>query len=102
MIHYTCDRCRREIDTDVEARYTIDIEAKAVFEPGPSAAPEDDDNDHLLELHEILERLDEEDDGVPEPDISRHHFDLCSDCYKVYSRNPVARDIPLTIEFSEN
>ena len=102
MIHYTCDRCHRVIDIDLEARYTVDIEAKAVFEPGPMNSAADDDCDHLLELHEILERLDEDEDMECDAEISHHHFDLCSDCYKVYSRNPIARDLPLTIEFSEN
>lgn len=102
MIHYTCDRCHREIDIDSEARYTVDIEAKAVFEPGSMNSAADDEGDHLLELHEILERLDEEEDLGPEEEVLHHHFDLCSDCYKVYSRNPIARELPLTIEFSEN
>lgn len=62
----------------------------------------DDDSDHLLELHEILERLEDEGGDQSEPETLHHHFDLCSDCYKIYSRNPVAREMPLTIEFSEN
>ena len=103
MIHYTCDRCSRQIDTEVEVRYTVNVEAKAVFEPASLAHAADDDSDHLLELHEILERIDEEEDVAgPEADTTHHKFDLCSDCYKVYSRNPIARDVPLTIEFSEN
>ncbi|WP_164103438.1 hypothetical protein [Candidatus Laterigemmans baculatus] len=102
MIHYTCDRCHRVIELDSEARYTVDIEAKAVFEPGPISSAADDDGDHLLELHELLERLDEEEEGGPEADLVRHHFDLCSDCFKVYARNPIARELPLSIEFSEN
>lgn len=80
---------------------------KAVFEDNDFSAadeiPLDDDADHLLELHEILERLDEE-DAVPTrtPDTRQCHFDLCSDCYKAYCKNPLARDLPVSIQFSEN
>lgn len=107
MIHYTCDRCRRRIDTDSEVRYSVEIEMKAVFEdldyPNSGQPPLDDDADHLMELHEILERLDE-DDPVPArtPDTRQCQFDLCSDCYKVYCKNPLAREVPVSIQFSEN
>lgn len=102
MIHYTCDRCHREIDADVEVRYAVEIETKAIFEPSGSPPVVDDDSDHLLELHEILERLDEDEEPPCDAAATRRHFDLCSDCYKIYSRNPIARDMPLTIEFSKN
>ena len=101
MIHYTCDRCHRQIDTDAEVRYSVEVQVDAVFEAGPQQTP-DPDADHLLELHEILERLEDEPAAAPPSDCHCHHFDLCCDCYKVYSRNPLARDFPLSIEFSEN
>lgn len=102
MIHYTCDRCHREIDSDSEVRYSIEVQVNAVFDaidpPG-----HDDDSDHLMELHEVLERL-EDCDEIPAPvsNSLQQHFDLCSDCYKVYARNPLSRDVPVSIQFSQN
>jgi hypothetical protein len=106
MIHYTCDRCQREIETDAEVRYSINIQIKAEFDSSDchDCPPIDgDEADHLLELHEILERLDEEETPLPrDSGCAQRCFDLCSDCYKVYNRNPLARDIPVAIQFSEN
>lgn len=108
MIHYTCDRCRRRIEADTEVRYAVEIEMKAVFNCAGNSHggqhPIDDDGDHLMELHEILERLGDDDEVLPErdPDQCCKHFDLCSDCYKVYAKNPLARDFPVSIQFSEN
>lgn len=102
MIHYTCDRCHREIDAEAEVRYAVEVETKAIFEPSECSPVDDDDSDHLLELHEILERLDDDEPTAGETACARRHFDLCSDCFKIYSRNPIARDMPLTIEFSNN
>lgn len=104
MIHYTCDRCHRGIDSDSEVRYSVEIEMKAVFECKQfSDSCMHDDADHLLELHEMLERLDEDQPKMPQdPTCSKSHFDLCSDCFKVYSRNPMAREVPVSIQFSEN
>lgn len=101
MIHYTCDRCHREIDTEVEVRYAVQVECRAVFECGAHVEPNQEE-DHLLELHEVLERMEDEPEPVRAAKTQSHHFDLCSDCYKVYSRNPLARETPLSIEFSEN
>ena len=107
MIHYSCDRCRRRIDPDSEVRYAVEIEMKAIFHcndhHSDKPSPIEDDGDHLMELHEILERLgDDEPLPARDPDNCSRHFDLCSDCYKVYAKNPLARDLPLSIQFSEN
>jgi hypothetical protein len=103
MIHYTCDRCRRDIDTDTEVRYSVEIEVTAVFDCSPDVPSDLEDTDHLLELHEILERLDDEPVVSPrDTGNCKRQFDLCSDCHKVYLRNPLAREMPVTIQFSEN
>ena len=59
MIHYTCDRCKCEINPEEELRYSVQVEIKAVFDT-TNHQVDDNDTDHLLELHEILERLDDE------------------------------------------
>ena len=55
MIHHTCDRCRRVIDPEREARYEIRIEAQAIVEPRAEVQEPDDDRDYLQEIHQILE-----------------------------------------------
>lgn len=106
MIHYTCDRCHRAIDTDVDVRYAVEVQ----IHPVDDAAIEpklDPDADHLLELNEMLERMDESAEsgdgmtrGVP---VGLHQqFDLCCDCYKLYAQNPLSREFSATARFSEN
>ena len=79
MIHFSCDRCKRVLGND-ELRYVVRLEVQAMVDP-VDGEELDDDRDHLLELHEILERLDDEDadyvvrvhihrfEGVP-PDVA--------------------------------
>ena len=56
MIHFTCDRCQRVIDSEQELRYIVKMEIEAVMDPIGETEPPDD-RDHLLEIDEILERL---------------------------------------------
>lgn len=62
MIHYTCDRCRRSLDTNLEARYVVHIDVE-FFEPRTedSAADESESDeavDYLNDLHELLQTQD--------------------------------------------
>ena len=94
MIHYSCDRCRRILDPNEDLRYVVKLEAYAATEPGD---PEelDEDRDHLLEMQEILERMDDEDSEYLVDDVyQKQRFDLCCECYKEYMRNPVGREVP--------
>jgi hypothetical protein len=102
MIHYSCDRCQRLIETEDEIRYVVrlDVEAKlgeSVF------ADQDEEHDHLLEIHEIVERQDGEHESLNDDEVySRKRFDLCTDCYKSFMRNPLGREVIKTIDFSQN
>jgi hypothetical protein len=59
MIHFTCDRCKRVIDPEQELRYVVRMEIEAAMDPIHESEPADD-RDHLLEIDEILERVDTE------------------------------------------
>ena len=63
----TVDRCRRVIDAEQELRYVVRMEIEAVLDPIHEGEPQDD-RDHLLEIDEILERVDasESDCATPE------------------------------------
>ena len=48
MIHYSCDKCKRDIDPQDELRYVVKMEINAVVEPDEA----DDERDHfVIELH---------------------------------------------------
>ena len=92
MIHYSCDRCKRTIDPEQALRYLVRIEVEAVMDPlHEGEAP--DDRDHLLEIDEILERV----DAAESPDIGddiyqNRRYDLCPQCFRKFMQNPVGRE----------
>lgn len=82
----------------------------AVIEGSGTPCCLDEDVDHLLELHELLELHPELTKNPAsrsklEPPIDKSRsekFDLCTSCFKAYSRNPLACEISVSIDFSAN
>lgn len=98
MIHFSCDRCGKNIDPEMEVRYIVRIEVQATCEHNCG-----DSEDHLLELEEIIERLeDSESEAISEEVYHRRKHDLCSGCYHEYKRNPLAMEPQIPIGFSDN
>ena len=88
MIHYSCDRCRRPMAQD-EIRYVMRMEVQATTDD-PVDMEAELDRDHLMEVHEILERMDECDsDELNEQLYVRKCFDLCADCREAIVANPM-------------
>jgi hypothetical protein len=89
------------MDAAEETRYRIQIDATAI--PPSAESIDDDDADHLAEVHEILERIESGElsryDGVTH---TRKGYDLCATCYARYVKNPLARESQLSIGFSAN
>ncbi len=103
MIHYSCDRCRRPIDHEDEMRYTVRIEVQASIGADALGDDVDEDRDHLLEIHEILERADDAHDPLISDEIyQRQRYDLCSDCYRAFVKNPLGNEISKQLDFSNN
>ena len=101
MIHYSCDRCKRVLDSE-DLRYVVKVEIYAAMEPFDVDDIEDD-RDHLLEIQDILERLeDEQSDAVGDDVYQKRRFDLCCDCYREYVKNPLGREVPVHLGFSPN
>ena len=101
MIHYTCDLCKREIDRE-GPRYSVQIEVSAAFNPLEDDEA-DDDRDHLLEVQEILERLDPTDCDEAGGDVHQElHFDLCHACRRKFMKNPLGREPSKQFDFSKN
>jgi len=90
------------IDTTHEVRHTVKIEVQAMIEPLVTEEM-NEDRDHLLEIHEMLESMDLDDD---QPDRDEDHrnlsFDLCSDCLHKYIQDPLGAEAPLHVGFSHN
>ena len=100
MIHYSCDRCSRAINPQTDIRYIVRIEIQASVDPVDSR---DDERDHLLEIEEILERLEDSDcEDICDDVYSRRTFDLCTDCYCAYKQNPLSIEERVALNFSEN
>jgi len=102
MIRYTCDMCKRELDPNEDLRYVVKIEISAAFDP-TVVEEQDDDRDHLQEIHDILERLEQSDADQVGEDVYRElRFDLCPECRRKFLRNPLGRDNVKVLDFSKN
>jgi hypothetical protein len=100
MIHYSCDRCQREIHQH-EIRYQIHIEARAALEQ--TEEEYNDETDHLAELQDILEKLQGVDgDEIKQEIYQRHRYDLCRACYQQFIDNPLNCEQTMEVEFSPN
>ncbi|MGO9115948.1 MAG: hypothetical protein ACLP9L_42630 [Thermoguttaceae bacterium] len=90
MIRYSCDLCKRDLDPRRDLRYVVKVE---VFAAMDAAADEDEDNDHLQEIQDILERLENaEDDQIGEEVCQQLRFDLCPECRSKFVKNPLGRE----------
>jgi hypothetical protein len=102
MMHFTCDRCRRVIDSEQETRYVVRMEMEAVMDPVHELEPVDD-RDHLLEIEQILERVDAAAcDSVGEEIYQKRRYDLCPSCYRKFVANPIGRERKPAMGFSHN
>ena len=102
MIHYSCDRCKRPLDSSEDVRYAVTMEVQAVMDPLAGDEIEDD-RDHLLEIQEILEQIDDAESELVGSDIyQKSRYDLCSDCYRKFIKNPIGRETPAHFGFSQN
>ena len=101
MIHFTCDCCKRPIDSENGVRYIVRLEVYASLDPAEDEL--NDDRDHLLEIHDILENL-EDDESEQIGDEVYHHvrYDLCSDCRRRFVKNPLGQPASQQFDFSQN
>jgi len=100
MIHYTCDCCKRRIDVADELRYIVRLEVYAALDPLEDEA--DEDRDHLQEIQEVLERLDDPLEEVCDEVYHQNRFDLCSDCRQRFVQNPLGQPAATHFNFSQN
>jgi hypothetical protein len=77
------------------------MEVYAAFDP--AAVDNDDDRDHLEEIQDILERIeDTPGDDISDEVYQQLRFDLCPECRKKFIRNPLGRETAKAFGFSAN
>ena len=102
MIHYSCDMCKCELDPRHDTSYVVRMEVYPA--PVHADAAIDDDRDHLEDIHEVLERIEEFDDDGPLPSSDTYQtrrFDLCSTCCKQFLKHPLGRAAAKQFDFSK-
>lgn len=109
MLHYSCDVCKRPIDTQADVRHVVKIEVFAAVEDegeacqGCCGGDRSDEADHLEEMQELLERLDEHDcAGLLDEGTVSMRFDLCDACRQRFLRNPLGAKTAKHFNFSQN
>ncbi len=100
MIHYTCDRCKQQIDPTTQIRYVVTIDVQSAED---AADAYDEEVDQLAELHLELESLNEPIEiDMDAETTDRDQYDLCEECHRQFLKNPLGRDPLLAIGFSNN
>jgi hypothetical protein len=102
MVHFTCDLCGKDLTASGDPRFVVKIEAYAGFDP--AEITEDDlDEDHMEAISKLLER----DPHLAMTQVEEHtfkgfRFDLCPCCHRRFIKDPLARDLLRSLDFSEN
>ncbi len=102
MIHYSCDVCKCDLDPNHDISYVVRMEVYPA--PCEASGAIDNDREHLDDIHEILERIDEfEADGeLPENDTYQtRRFDLCGACCRRFLKEPLGRRAAPQFDFSK-
>jgi hypothetical protein len=103
MIQYSCDVCKRELDAEQDLRYVVRVDIYAAMDG--AAYDDDNDSDHLEEMHDLLENIEDlEDAQIGEEVCQQLRFDLCSECRRRFIKNPLGRDLltAKAVGFSKN
>lgn len=108
MLHYSCDICQRPIDTHTDVHHVVKIEVfpavEDVVDQGCcEAANQQEEADHLEEMQDLLERLDDEELPAGLSDGARSmRFDLCDTCRQRFVKNPLGVKPGKQLNFSNN
>ncbi len=101
MIHYSCDLCGKNLTSD-DLRFVVKVDVHAALVP---LTPEevDTDVDHLEELSDMLDQLDEDDTPTTLDGPHEICHDLCPECCRKFLKDPLGRETGLRqLNFSEN
>jgi hypothetical protein len=103
MLHVTCDLCGKELRLGDEHRYVVKIEVFAAHDPA-EITEADLDEDHMEAVSQLLRDMEDNGDELDDADPPHQNFryDLCPECRKKFSRDPLGRDAAQKFDFSEN
>lgn len=102
MIHFTCDRCGKEMTSSEEGRYVVKMEVLPGFDPD-LIREEDLDDDPMEAVSQLIQSEAEfAAEELAEPRRQSLHFDLCSSCRHKFLSDPLGRETPHQVHFSEN
>jgi hypothetical protein len=107
MLHYSCDLCKRPIDTRSEVRHVVKIEVFQALDECRCEEEDLDEADHLEEMQEMLERIEDgelvQDVDAFDDDAARLlRFDLCENCRNRFLKNPLGARSGKKLDFSNN
>ena len=107
MLHYSCDFWQRPIDPAVGIRHVVKIDVFPAVDSqsDKSCTPESESlgDDYLDDMHDLLERLEEQDLAAFLDDGTRTlRFDLCDACRQRFLRNPLGIKSHKSFTFSDN
>jgi len=108
MRHYSCDCCRRPIDTQIDVHHVLKIEVFPAVDDIADhgcceAGGSQEDADHLEEMQDMLESLDDSDLASGLGDGARSmRFDLCDACRQRFVKNPLGVKSGKQLDFSNN
>jgi hypothetical protein len=102
MVHFTCDVCGQELQASSDVRYVVKMEGFPTAD-AMELTEEDLEEDHLEEISELLDEIEQETGTGPDADVAKSfRFDLCSECYKKFLSNPLGKQTIHRFDFSEN
>lgn len=82
-------------------RYAVRMDIRAIVDIAEDCI--DEERDHLLEIHELLEIAEDIDEDEPMDDVYQQmKFDLCPTCFRKFIKNPVGKESSAEFNFSEN
>ncbi|MBL7193189.1 MAG: hypothetical protein ISS73_04490 [Pirellulales bacterium] len=104
MLHYSCDMCKRPIDICCEPRHVVKIDVfQAIDDSSDECGGSDDEFDHLDDVQDLLQRIDEQELEMLEEEVTRTlRFDLCDECRRTFLKNPLGGKSSKSLNFSNN
>lgn len=101
MLHFSCDICGKDMTPGGSARYVVKVETFAAHDPA-ELTQEDLDSDHVEEMAQLLDELDDGDTIPTTPAAKKMQFDLCPACHRKFVADPLGRENANKFDFSEN
>jgi hypothetical protein len=107
MLHYSCDVCKRPINSATDVRHVVKIEVFPAIDDQECGCQDTDgaasDVDHLEDMQDLLECLDDGDTSGLDDSTRSLRFDLCDACRQRFVKNPLGiMKTGTQLDFSNN